>query len=193
MVIYPGTTPTKITPVKSASGSATLSEITMTSHAGTHIDAPSHAISGGMSISELDLDTFYGLCRVVDLTTCQTKITKIDLIRVNIKRGEKILLKTANSINGFTIFDEAYIYLDPEGATYLAELEISLLGIDALSVKQRSSKENTAHTVLLSNNIPIIEGLDLGKILEGSYILCALPLAFEGIDGSPTRAILMPI
>ena len=191
MPVYPGTAATKIESVKSASGSARLSVVTMTSHAGTHIDAPNHALAIGQGIDSLPLKTFYGPCRVLDMTQCAEKITSDDLQRQQIAAGERILFKTANSVRGFTQFYEDYLYLDNSAALYLAEQHVALVGLDALSVKQRGAKDNTAHTALLSQAIPIIEGLNLSQVEPGNYVLSAFPLAFVGIDGSPTRAVLI--
>jgi len=191
MPVYPGTAATQIKQVRSASGSSILSEITMTSHAGTHIDAPSHALLDDQGIDSLALELFYGGCRVLDLTHCTVAITEDDLKQHDIQTGERVLFKTSNSLRGFDEFYDDYVYLDSQAARYLGELGIKLVGIDALSVKQRGAQDNTAHTALLSQGIPIIEGLNLSPVEPGEYTLSALPLAFKGIDGSPTRAVLI--
>ena len=193
MPVYPGTAQTRIKSVESGSGSSVLSEITLTSHAGTHIDAPSHALDGAEHIDSFPLEVFYGKCRVLDLTACTASITKEDLSSQDIKPGERILFKTNNSLRGFDTFYEDYVYLDPKAAKYLADIGVKLVGIDALSVKQKGAPDNTSHLALLSKHIPIIEGLNLSEVQAGEYTLCAFPLALRGIDGSPTRAVLLPI
>ncbi len=191
MPVYPGTAETIITKVPSGSGSSVLSEISFTSHAGTHIDAPSHSLTDSKNIDDLDLGIFYGPCRVLDLTDCATSITTNDLASHDIQRGERVLFKTTNSLRGFSRFYDDYVYLEGQTANYLAELGTKLVGIDALSIKKRGLKDNTAHTALLTKDIPILEGLDLSKVDAGIYTLCAFPLAFRGLDGSPTRAVLI--
>ena len=101
------------------------------------------------------------------------------------------MLKTKNSSRGFDVFYDDYVFLSPEGADYLADMGVALVGIDSLSIKQRGSPDNTPHTLLLSNSIPIIEGLVLSSVEASEYTLCAFPLAFVGIDGSPIRAVLI--
>lgn len=191
MPTYPGTAPTQIKEVLSASGTSVLSEIALTSHAGTHIDAPSHSVPGAASIDAVTLDHFIGLCRVLDMTSCKHAITKQDLEPQAIKAGERILLKTNNSSRGFDTFYDDYVYLEGEAAAYLASMGVLVVGIDALSIKQRGAKDNMAHTALLAKNIPIIEGLNFATVTAGTYKLIALPLAFQGIDGSPVRAVLV--
>lgn len=189
MPVYPGTDNTKIDTVTSPSGNV-LSVITLTSHAGSHVDAPSHSIPGAPNISDIPLDTFYGECRVINLTKSETQITKEDLSAHNISKGERILLKTKNSLRGFKKFYDDYVFLSPDGAEYLASLGVSLVGIDSLSIKQKGSTDNSPHTNLLSKNIPILEGINLSEADEDVYTICAFPLSFSGIDGSPVRAIL---
>jgi len=191
MPVYPGTAATEIASVKSGSGSSVLSVITMTSHAGTHIDAPSHVQLGAPSIDALPLETFYGTCRVLNLTACVSAITAEDLVPHHIQPGERILFKTRNSLRGFDTFYDDYVYLDGAAAQQLSGIGVQLVGIDALSVKQKGAPDNTAHLALLTKSIPIVEGLNLANAAPGEYTLCAFPLAFQGIDGSPTRAILL--
>jgi arylformamidase len=191
MAIYPGDPKVLITSLLSASGGSRLSEINFGSHTGTHIDAPSHAVGNKNTIDTIPLKTFYGRCRVVDMTKCEEAITLKDIKRHKIKSHERVLFKTTNSLRGFKKFYDDYIYLDNEAATYLASLESILVGIDALSIKKKGLKDNTAHTALLDEDIPILEGLNLADIDAGEYTLCAFPLAFEGIDGSPVRAVLL--
>jgi len=191
MPVYPGTSETRIETVRSASGGAVLSEITMTSHAGTHIDAPNHALAGGHGIDSIPLDTFFGRCRVLDLTACHSSISKEDLLPYDVKAGERILFKTNNSVRGFDEFYDDYVFLESEAAEHLAIIGVALVGIDSLSVKQRGTQDNRAHTALLAKSIPIIEGLNLADASTDEYTLCAFPLAFKGIDGSPARAVLI--
>ncbi len=190
MPVYPGNAPTKIKKVKSASGTSYFSEIQITSHVGTHIDAPSHVSPKAPGLEKLSLDKFYGPCRVLDFTSSKTSVTVTDLKAKNIKSGERILLKTSNSKRGFTKFYNDYVFLSPEGAVFLADLNITLVGIDSLSIKQKGAAENISHTALLLKGIPILEGINLGKIKEGEYTLIAFPLALKG-DGAPARAALL--
>ncbi|MBX4201718.1 cyclase family protein, partial [Candidatus Saccharibacteria bacterium] len=190
MPIYPGTAETVIKSVKSNSGQNELSELQMTSHAGTHIDAPAHAVDGGQTLDKLDLEIFYGPARVIDLSACEGSIDVSDLETKNIKSGQRVLLKTSNSNRGFKTFYDDYVYLSAAGAEYLAKLGVKLVGIDSLSIKKRGDKDNTSHTSLLSQGIPILEGINLSKVDEGEYTLVALPIALQN-DGAPTRAVLI--
>jgi arylformamidase len=190
MPVYPGTADTHIKAVASGSGQSVLSEIQMTSHAGTHIDAPLHAVPSAPSLNQLELEIFYGPARVLDLTDCKTAVEVADLEAKGVMPGERILLKTSNSNRGFKTFYDDYVYLSADAAEYLGQLGVKLVGIDSLSIKKRGDKDNTSHTALLSRSIPIIEGLNLKDVDEGEYTLAAFPIALQA-DGAPTRAVLI--
>lgn len=191
--VYPGNVPVDIRIHHAMPEHATqLSSITFGSHTGTHIDAPGHAIQGALFLDKIPLETFIGTCRVLDFSKESNEGVTLEFLKnKNIKNSERILLKTRNSIRGFETFYDDYVYLDGEGADYLAELGVALVGIDALSIKKRGSNDHRPHLALLSKNIPIIEGLDLSKVVEGEYELFCLPLNFTNIDGAPARAILI--
>ncbi len=191
-IVYPGNVPVSIEiHSKFGKDKSHLSKITMGSHSGTHIDAPKHSIKDGGEIADFPLESFAGQCRVLDFSDELVEITKNSLEKKNIKKGERILARTRNSEVGFETFREDYIYLSGDGAEYLASLEIALFGIDYISVKQKGSKDNRPHTALLSKNIPIMEGINLRNVEEGDYFLVCPPLKFEGVEGAPTRAILL--
>lgn len=191
--VYPKNVPVSVSVhQKMPEASSHLSSITFGSHSGTHIDAPAHQIQGAPNLEIFPLENFIGKCRVLDFSNSDEEgVTKKMLEEKNIKTGERVLLKTKNSIRGFKEFYDDFIYLDGDAADYLAQLQILLVGIDALSIKKKGGSDNRAHISLLSKNIPIIEGLDLSQAKEGEYELVCLPLKFTDIEGAPARAILI--
>lgn len=190
-IVYPGNPSIEIEEMQSATGGSVISKITFGSHTGTHVDAPQHVIRGGEPLDQIPLETFVGNCRVIDCTTDEVSVKRETLEKQNIQKGERILLKTTNSIRGFETFYDDYIFVSSEATQYLAEQEVSLVAIDYLSIKQRGSKDNSPHTNLLEKNIPIIEGVDLSKVESGEYFLVLLPQKFIDIDGAPARVILL--
>lgn len=189
-IAYPGNPEIQIESQKSSTGQTTISKISFGSHSGTHIDAPAHVFEP-TTIDQIPLDVFMGPARVLDMTGANNKIKIDDLEKKEIKKGERVLLRTKNSDRGFETFYEDFVYLDSDAAKLLADLGVILVGIDSLSIKQKGSEDNRPHTELLNKNIPIIEGLNLKDVAEGEYKLICLPLAFTGIDGAPARAILI--
>ena len=188
-VVYPGNPKVNI---KTMYGkTSTYSEIKFGSHTATHIDAPKHVFKRGFGVDKIDLKKVIGECRVLDMTNVKEAVKVGDLKKVNIKKGERILVKTKNSQKGFKKFYNDYIYLDGSAAEFLAQKKILLFGIDYLSVKKRGGKDTRPHTSLLKKGIVIFEGLDLSKVKPGKYFFIGLPLKFTNLDGSPARAVLL--
>lgn len=189
MARYPGSPRVRFAPKK---GKTTVSTVLqLGSHAGTHIDAPAHMKASKKGIDAFQPEVFLGPCTVYDLTDAKKSITKQDLEILKITKKTRVILKTQNSSRGFKRFYEDAIYLDGEAAVYLASKGITLVGIDALSIKKRGSKDTRAHDTLLNKNIPIIEGLNLKGVPAGRYDLVSLPLKLKGLDGSPARVVLI--
>lgn len=189
MVVYPNNPEVQIEEI--STGHSTVSKVVFGTHTATHVDAPKHVFKEGQGVDRIDINKFFGPCRVLNLESVVGAIRAEDLEKEKVQKGERILVKTKNSTRGYGEFFEDYIYLDGKAAEYLANKEITLFGIDYLSVKQKGSEDNTPHTALLEKNIPIFEGLDLLKVTPGSYIFVGFPLKFKGLDGAPARVVLI--
>lgn len=191
--IYPGNAPYTLTPVRPLEGhSSALSVVSLGTHTGTHVDAPSHVLSHGGALETLPLSCFVGPCRVLDFVASTEPIISLEFLRQQgIQPGERILFKTKNSERGFTQMYDQYVSVGSEAAMYLAEVGVVLVGIDAPSIKARGSSDNRPHTVLLERGIPIVEGIDLSAVDPGEYELCCLPLRLIGAEGAPARAVLI--
>lgn len=167
-----------------------VSELTIGSHCGTHIDAPLHMIPGGATLESMPLDAFIGPCRVLTLPT--GVITAKMLIEHNINAGERILLRTDPKAkytpkNGE--FNPAALSL--RAAQYLAQTGVKLIGIDAPTVENMETCDGEIHRTLLSADVAILEGLLLEKADQEHYFLSALPLSLTGENGAPCRAVLV--
>lgn len=190
MLVYPSNPEFTREQIQSASGN-TISRITLGTHSGTHIDAPNHVKGGEKGIESYSLETFVGPCRVLDCTNEPEAIRVETLEKHNIQEGERLLFKTQNSVRGYAKIRTDFIYVESTAAEYLANKKVGLVGVDYLSIKKSGLEDNTAHTALLLNDIPIIEGLNLSEVEAGEYQLIALPLQMLGMDGSPIRAVLL--
>lgn len=190
MPTYPGNPNVSFTPVIKRNSQITT--ISFGTHTGTHIDAPLHTIPSGSPIDAIDLEAFVGPCTVVDFS--QKNILSISgpmLEKISLTKNNKVLFKTDNSYSEGEVFTKDYVYIEPSAAEYLAQQKVSLVGIDALSIKKSGDTDNTPHTALLSKNIPILEGINLKAVSEGEYFLVCAPLKLKGLDGAPARAFLI--
>jgi arylformamidase len=174
----------------------TMSEMTLISHTGTHMDAPLHFIYRGKTIDEMPLDTAIGLSRVIEIKDTESVKTE-ELASFNIQRGERILLKTRNSDRVYRTdeFVDDYVYISTEAARFLAEKGVRMIGLDYISIGSYKLESNVkdTHEALLSRGIWIIEGLNLSGVKAGNYELICLPIKLEKGDAGLARAILRPV
>ena len=193
-VIWPGDAPVTIehTQHLSRGDHATVSHLCLSAHTGTHIDAPCHFVAGGHGIDDVGLDPLVGPALVVQAPEC-------DLITANVldalgilPQVDRLLLKTRNSSkwSSVTAFDPEYVAISPDGAMWLIEHGVRLIGLDYLSVAPFADT-GTTHRLLLEAGIIPLEGLNLASVLPGWYELYCLPLSIAGGDGAPARAILI--
>jgi arylformamidase len=190
IAVWPGDTPFsyKVNWSKEESGSVNVGQITMSTHTGTHIDAPFHFDNEGKKVIELDLNLYIGKARVISLTN-QARIRVRDVSHMDLKGVARLIIHTGAWTDRST-FPETIPYIEPGLAAYLSEQGVRLLGLDLPSVDPLDSKELSAHHALTAHGIHILEGLVLDGVLEGDYELAALPLSLVEADGSPVRAVI---
>lgn len=165
--------------------------ITLDSHSGTHIDAPSHFINDGKTIDQLDLTSVVGTATVLDCSSVVDGITYDFLADKNIGQNDIILFKTTNSQTQPTEkFTPHFVYLEVSGARFLTEKKVKAVGIDYLGI-ERGQPGHLTHHELMNHSIAIIEGLRLGHVAPGEYQFVCLPLYLVGLEASPARAILI--
>jgi len=169
-----------------------LSKIEMSLHSGTHIDAPSHFIEGGLSIDEIPLDLLIAEVQVINIPK-ELKIIKESFLNaLNYEIPDKIFFKTNNSFMHYLhnkSFVKDYVGIDPAGAKWLVDHKVKVVGIDYLSVAPYWDAAET-HRILLESNVIIIEGLDLRLIQEGKYRFVCLPINVKGREAAPARVLM---
>jgi arylformamidase len=182
--VYPGDPPVRINRLSDLADGAecTLSEISMSLHAGTHIDAPSHFVPGAPNADEIPLDLLIGDAILADIVT-PGAVTAAVLEELAIPPGStRLLLRTPNS--------QRETALDADAAQWLVDAGVKLIGIDSLSIGF-ADESTAAHTILLSAGVVILESLSLSNIPSGNYKLICLPLKTIGTEAAPVRAILI--
>jgi len=194
MLVWDGDPKVSITSVATvAKDGVSLSNISLGSHTGTHIDAPSHFLAGADTLDKIPLEKLIGKCRVVDLTTLNhEEIQVADLVEKSITKGDRILFKTGNfRLLTNPIFPKTYISLSLAAAEFLVQKEVLLVGTDFLSIEKKGNPGHPVHKVLLSQRIVNVEGLNLEDVPAGEYQMICLPLNIIGVDGAPARVILV--
>jgi len=165
-----------------------VSELRMGSHTGTHVDAPVHFSAGEMTVDAIPLGMLIGPAEVYDLRGA-VAIGREELAGVGAGRCPRALLKTDNSrwVRRGPM-PEVWAHLTEEGARFLVEAGVGLVGVDGLSVDRRG--EAGAHLTLLRAGVMVVETLDLSGAEPGEYELVCLPLRIGGGDAAPARAVL---
>jgi arylformamidase len=190
MPVWPGDTSFKyeVSWSKAESGSVNVGSLSMSTHTGTHVDAPFHFDDNGKRIIELDLNLYIGPVRVLDMSE-KDSIGAKDLSDINLEGFKRVIFKTSSWKNT-NEFPESIPYIEADLGPFLAEKGIKLIGVDVPSVDPIDSKDLHAHHSLNKNGIHILESVLLDKVEPGDYELIALPLALAQGDGSPVRAVL---
>jgi arylformamidase len=193
-LVYPGNPEIEISLQQAVAkgAGANVSFIRFGSHTGTHADAARHFFDDGQTVDTIPLDRLIGQALLIGFPDDLRAVTAADLQTHDIKGHTRVLLRTRNSaLLSQKEFVRDYTYLAPDGAQYLVDNGVELVGIDYLSIEQFHSGHHKTHRILLEKSVVILEGLDLSVPGPGAYQLICLPLRIEGCDGAPARAVLI--
>ncbi|MFN3267163.1 MAG: cyclase family protein [Deinococcales bacterium] len=187
---WPGDVPVHYTlSAEIAKGAAVnVGKLTMSTHTGTHVDAPWHYDASGVRLHEIPLETWVGPCLVVDVCGA-TKLEPSVLVGQDLRDVTKVLFYTGQP-NTWHTFPLEWACIDPALPPYLAALGIDLIGTDAPSADSLNSKDLPGHAALARSGVCILESLALEGVVAGRYRLICLPLNLEDADGAPARCIL---
>ncbi len=169
-----------------------LSTLTLSCHTGAHADAPGHYVRGAAGIDAVPLARYLGPCLLVDVKPKDHAVRPADLLGVDLKGAERLLLRTG-CIKDRTAFPDPLTCLTVELVGHLAAAGIVLVGLDSPSFDRFDSKDLPVHKALYAAGIANLENLALAGVPPGRYELIALPLKLKGRDASPVRAVLRPL
>jgi len=171
-----------------------VSRIELGVHAGTHIDAPYHVFKNGSTVDQIPLGNLIGRVQVVEIPDGISVINKNCLMNLDFQDGiDRILFKTSNSIYWETdpfSFNKEYVAINSEGAEYLANMDLRLVGVDYFSVSSYDDLKQP-HLILLERGIILLENIDLRQVVPEIYQLICLPLKIIDTDGAPVRVVLI--
>jgi len=158
----------------------------MSTHVGTHLDAPYHVLLGGADVSHIGLEQLLLPAMYADVSTLSNKedrLYKLKKLAPTLK-DKALLLRTDQKLSA---------NVSPEEVDVLITGGIKLLGVDAMSVEH--SDDLVVHKKLLSSEVLIVEGLaNLHKLSDKQeYFLVVAPLKLEGCSGAPVRAFAISL
>jgi arylformamidase len=155
-------------------------------HSGTHIDAPSHVFEGKPTLDQYDPSLWYVDAQVLDFTGRGPKqeITRDELRSKFQTRGLGAVVKTGWDVRfGEKDYYATYPPLSTAAAEYLVEMEIPVLAADTPFTLD-------VHYIILGHGIPLITNLNnTARLAEGRIKLISAPLLIKGGDGAPARVL----
>lgn len=172
-----------------------MTEIVMSAHYGTHLDAPFHFFDDGRTVENLDVRKGFGVAHVLDFSHKGAR-EPIDLGDFEPYRDKAYPASRLIFHTGWdkVLPDPDYFggqpYLTVALSTWLAQQGVACVALDTPTTYP--AEYTASHHSLLNAEaeVLIIEGLRGLDRLEGSeVILIALPLRIRGRDGSPCRAM----
>jgi kynurenine formamidase len=184
-------------------GSA-VSYLSLSSHTGTHIDAPAHFIAGAATVDAIDLSQLVSPAVVIDARGhAPNSMLEWDPVfaphEMRFQAGTAVLVCTGWSKHWGTNAYSRNPYVSPEAARRIADRGVRVLGIDALSpdgipgVETSEVAKHEVHEVWLGRGGVIAENLNnLESLLEDEaarWVVSLLPLRLDRCDGSPVRAV----
>ncbi|MEM0130024.1 MAG: cyclase family protein [Thermoplasmatales archaeon] len=165
-----------------------LKSINIGSHTGTHIDAPSHFIPGGMSVEDLSLDRLCGFGAIIKYDPKEGLVLpeqKFDIILLYTGYNERW--------GEYKVFRD-FSYIKEEDAEEIRKYGVNVVGIDSPSVEPPNSKTFLTHKILLGSSIVIIENLnskEMAGIIGKSLFVLVFPILLKGGDGAPSRVVAL--
>jgi len=169
-------------------------KISLYSHTGTHIDAPSHMISGARAIDEFPACHFIGKAYLLDASSVKGPEIDVSILKFHepwIKRNEFLLFHTGwDRLWGDEGYFEGYPVLSEYAADWLGNFDLKGVGTDTISLDSPDSRDFPVHKSLLRHGVILIENLaKLKSLPRAEFLFACLPLNLKDGDGSPVRAI----
>ena len=169
----------------------------LSTHTGTHMDAPHHFLEKGAKIHEISLEKLVSEAVLIkSRKKSNESITKTDIQKFEKKHGKidgfsSVIFSTGWQRN----LQKKYYFTASPGlavsaAKYLASKKISLVGIDSPSIDVGTDPKFSVHQIFAKKGMLIVENLaNLDKIKSSTFHLVVLPLKLKNATGSPVRAI----
>ena len=169
--------------------SVNVAAIKMSVHVGTHTDGGFHVAADGARAGELPLDAYIGKVVVIDARG-RAALDEHVIDDVDFSNIRRVIFRTRDDADP-KIFPRTFLTPTAALARKLAANGVRLIGTDAPSMDETTSKTLDSHHILVDGGIAILENLALSNVEPGVYTLIALPLKLVEADSSPVRAVLI--
>lgn len=197
MAVFHGDPPVELDPLTQVQRDGyRLTRLSLSAHAGTHVDSPAHVMEQGAGLDALDAGRLAGPGLVLDmqghgLVTAALLAPYEEELR-GLAGGFALIRTGWAAYWGGQEYYRGWPHLDPEGAQLLAELPLSGVGLDAPSPDADGSHDLPAHRTLLGAGRIIVENLaDLGALPRSGFTVCCAPLPLTGAEAAPARVLAL--
>jgi kynurenine formamidase len=190
MPVFPGTEKPILNPACTLEKDGFREKLlTMYSHTGTHMDAPSHMLQAS-NLDDFDIGKFIGPIAIIDADQYEISLESVKKHALAIEAADFVLLRTAWDKKWHTCeYFSAFPAISEAAAIYLSQFNLKGYGVDAISVDHMENQDFSVHHILLQKDMVLIENLKNLDQLESGDILSVLPLKIKEADGSPIRAV----
>jgi kynurenine formamidase len=180
-----------------------VQRLTLSTHMGTHTDAPGHLIPGGAMIEAIPLEAFVGWARVLRVGPCQ-HLDAVDAARLaaaggDLRAGEVALIETGWGPRWVEPgYERDHPYLTPDAAEWLIGRQVRLVGMDTAGLMDpridlgpaAGGASPVVDRMLLEAGIPYVAALHNLEALSSELpLFVGMPLKLVGQDGAPMRAV----
>jgi len=171
-----------------------IGKIEMVGNTGTYIDSPFHRYDDGTDLAQLPIDSVANLDGVV-VHTAQTQTCAIDETHfegLDLK-GKAVLVHTGFDKHWRTDkYFEDNPFITRDAAEYLAASQAALVGIDSVNIDHMRDKTRPAHSILLRNNVLVVEHIrGLGELPDSGFRFFAVPVKIKSFGTFPVRAFAL--
>ncbi len=197
MPVYPGTeSPRFVTGCSVEVDGFLEKKITLFSHTGTHMDAPSHLLTNAKMLDRFPVDQFYGSAFLFKLESSMNKIIGVEELKPHadsFNQVDFLVIHTEwSQYWGSEQYFADYPVFSLEAAEWLTQFKFKGIGLDMISIDEITSHELPIHKVFLRDETIIIENLTNLDLIQGNrFILSCFPLKIKDADGSPVRAVAL--
>ncbi len=195
MPVFPGTEPPVIVE------QCTLAEhgfrekkISLYSHTGTHVDAPSHMIADGCCLDQFPIEKFHGAACIYSQKKKSGNLITIQDLKPMVSelvKADFLLIATGwDRYWGSKMYFDPFPVLGRDAAEWLLQFGLKGIGLDVISADNIDSTDFPVHHTLLGNGLVIVENLkNLVSITSVNCMFSCLPLNIQNADGAPVRAM----
>lgn len=197
MPLYPGTEPVALKTVADyETDGFRETQLTFTSHTGTHMDAPRHVFGDKIGLDDMPAEQFVGTGLVIDCRSVEESgiigMETVDKVRELADTADFLLFCTGwDRYWGEEKYFGDYPVISMEVCQYLLDSGKKGVGFDAIGIDAMADGDLPRHRKLLAErDIVIIENLTHLEEVGGKlFRFAALPLKYQEADGAPVRAL----